>query len=49
MTLTRTTADARKGLQKSYPPTGGIVVGTAGWRVLFAITAAAMLPITLTA
>jgi MFS family permease len=31
------------------PATGGIVVGTAGWRVLFAITAAAMLAITLTA
>jgi EmrB/QacA subfamily drug resistance transporter len=31
------------------PATGGIVVGTAGWRMLFAITAAAMLAITLTA
>jgi predicted MFS family arabinose efflux permease len=31
------------------PATGGIVVGTAGWRVLFAITAAAMLAITLKA
>jgi len=31
------------------PATGGIVVGTAGWRVLFALTAAAMLAITLTA
>lgn len=31
------------------PATGGIVVGTAGWRVLFAITAASMLAITLTA
>ena len=31
------------------PATGGIVVGTAGWRMLFAITAAAMLAVTLTA
>jgi MFS family permease len=31
------------------PATGGIVVGTAGWRMLFAITAVAMLAITVTA
>ncbi|HVY63857.1 MAG TPA: MFS transporter [Gammaproteobacteria bacterium] len=31
------------------PATGGIVVGTVGWRMLFAITAAAMLAITLIA
>jgi EmrB/QacA subfamily drug resistance transporter len=29
------------------PATGGLVVGTAGWRMLFAITAAAMLAITI--
>ena len=31
------------------PATGGLVVGTAGWRMLFAITAAAMLAITIVA